>query len=499
MSLRVANANLPAGLYDFKLQYGQRVTSCSTIADWNDVGTNSSGEIWRAFDAPGIVNGVALSAENPPIAGDLLLSVSDTAGNYVEDQPSPQNPYIVTVGSDIEYDWNLEHNGALERTVYCFRMVRADGTPIDGYINYPQIRTAGFSPVTKAWRWYDDATNETQTVTLASESIAPIEVQNGNAVALRVTVGERKNVPGLNVKFRLEYDEDPNFSNPKTPAATSTCTATSTWCFAAGGGLDNARVSTSLLTTSDTCVAGVGTGCGTHNSSAVLVTGETHPAGANREYVFYIQHAAARVGAVYYFRLYDIFNDQPALPTSSSTAPSIVAESAQLSLSVAGLAAGTSTAGVVTTASTTPTAITFGSLPVNQNAYAAQRVSITTNATEGYRVFMKTSGNLLNQYGQAIQNVTGTNATPTSWAAGCSALSAGCVGYHTTDATLFNGSTRFAPLDSYAGLHATSAEVMYSPIPVNESHDILYRAFIRPTQQAGTYQTDVTYIAVPSY
>ncbi len=499
MSLKVSNANLPAGLYDFKLQYGQRVTSCATVADWSDVGNSGSGSIWRAYDAAGVVNGTALSAANPPTVGDVLLSVSDVAGSYVENSPSPQNPYSVLENNDIEYDWNLEHNGALERTVYCFRMVRADGTPIDGYLNYPQIRTAGFSPITKSWRWYDDATSTTPTAALAAQSVAPIEIQNGNTIALRVTVGERKGVPGLNVKFRLEYDEDPNFSNPKTPSATSTCTATSTWCYAAGGGLDNATITAKVLTDADTCTAGVGSGCGKHNSSATFVTGDTHLGGANREYAFYITHAAARVGAVYYFRLYDIYNDQPVVPTASSTSPSLVAETAKLTLSVGGLSAGTTTSGVVLTATSTSAGVTFGTLPVDQNAYAAQRVSITTNATEGYRVLMYSPQQLLNTYGVAIPAITGTNAVPVGWAVGCQASSTGCVGYHTTDPTLQNGSTRFAAVDSYAALSATPAEVMYSPIPVNESHDILYRVFVRALQPAGNYETDLVYIAVPTY
>ena len=47
MSLEVRNANLPAEASAFKLQYGQRVTSCSAISTWNDVGPIDGSEVWR--------------------------------------------------------------------------------------------------------------------------------------------------------------------------------------------------------------------------------------------------------------------------------------------------------------------------------------------------------------------------------------------------------------------------------------------------------------------
>jgi hypothetical protein len=420
-------------------------------------------------------------------------------GSLIEEGASPANPYTVDPGEDVEYDWFVEHNGAIERSTYCFRMVRSDGTPLDGYFNYPQIRTAGFSPQTKNWRFYDDETNETQTVPLAAEEVAPTEIQNTNIVALRVTVSERKNVRGTDVKFSLQYDENPNFTNPQTLRATSTCTATSTWCYAAGGAADNATVTTKILTDSDSCTAGVGDGCGYHNSSATFATGKAHEAGANAEYVFYLQHAAARAGAVYYFRLYEVFEDVPVPLGAGETYPSLVAETPKLTFTISGLASGTSTAGVFTTVSTTPSSISFGSMPNNTDVYAAHRIRVQTNATDGYRVYTMARQQLLNSYGVAIASITGTNAVPAGWATGCTVLAQGCIGYHTTDATLMGGSTRFAPLDSFAGLHTTPAEIMYSPIPADESHDMLYRVFIRPQQPAGDYETEIIYVALPIF
>jgi hypothetical protein len=498
MSLRVANANLPAGLYSFKLQYGLRGLSCSSVGSWNDLGASGSGEAWRGYAATGTVSGSSLST-NPPTGGDLVLSVSDRAGSLTEEGISVGNPYLVNAGEDVEYDWYIQHNGAIERSTYCFRMVQQDGTTLDGYFNYPQIRTAGFTPNTKNWRYYDDAENETPSSALSAETIAPIEVTNQNVIALRVTVGESKNVTGQNVKFSLQYDESPSFTSPTTLVASSSCTATSTWCYADGGGFDNATITTKVLSDADACTGSVGNGCGSHNSSATYVTGFGHPAGANREYSFYLKPAAPRAGAVYYFRLYEVYEDVPVPIGAGETPPSLVAETPKLTLNISGLEQGTTTAGLTTTVSSTPATIAYGSLPLGTSSIAAHRVTVTTNATEGYRVYSFARQQLLNSYGTSIPPITGSNATPTSWSLGCQASSTGCVGYHTTDATLSGGSTRFAALDTFAALHTNPLEVMYSPIPANESHDILYRVLVREAQPAGDYETEIVYIAIPTY
>lgn len=498
MTMRVANANLPAGLYDFKLQYGLRATSCSTVGTWNDLDAANGSGIWRGYAATGTTNGTALST-NPPTGGDLLISVADRAGSLVEENPAPANPYLVDPGEDVEYDWFIEHNGAISRSTYCFRMVRSDGTPLDGYFNYPQIRTAGYSPQTKRWRFYEDAENETPVTPLASEINAPIEVQNGNEFALRVTVGQRKTVVGQDIKFKLQYDESPAFTSPHDVVATSSCTATSTWCYVDGGGTDNATITTKVLSDANSCASGVGSGCGTHNESPTYTTGYTHLAGADTEFAFYLRHAAARAGAVYYFRLYEVFEDMPVAAASGETLPSLVAETPKLTLSISGLPSGTTTAGVMTTVSTTPSTVSFGSIPINTDALAAHRLAVTTNATDGYRVLSFARQQLINDYGSPIPPISGTNASPVAWAVGCLASATGCTGYHTTDATLSGGSTRFAPLDSYAGLHTAVAEVMYSPIPANDTHDIVYRVRVTGLQPAAIYTTEVVYIAVPVY
>ncbi len=496
VSLQVNNANLPAGLRTFKLQFAERTGTCTSVETWIDVGAPGSGALWRGYDTP-VTDGTAVTGDPATPSELTMYPVSDVAGRFTESYPTVANPYDVNDGDDVEYDFALQHNGAVGSTFYCFRVVNADGETLDGYENYPQLRTAGFTPVTTNWRWYEDEENETPVTSLASENSAPINVPFTGGVALRVNVDEIKNVDGNNVKFKLQYSEHADFATAYDLVATSTCTASSTWCYVQGGGTDNALISSSTLSQNDLCTSGVGDGCGRHNVSDPFVTGHTHQAGAVSEYAFTIQHAGAKPNTVYYFRLYDTTNSSPVV--ASSSYPSLVTQGAELVFTNSGLPSGTSTEGIVTDVSTASTTVSFGSLPFGVDQEAAYRLNIDTNATEGYQVFMLTDQSLINGYGDPIPAVGGTNPSPVSWSTGCSGLPA-CFGYHAGDDSLSGGSARFAPDDSYSAF-STSAleEIAYSSVPTNESHDVVFRVRASEMQEAGEYQTGVTFIVIPSY
>ena len=500
MTMRVTNATTPAGLLNFKLQYALRASTCSAVGggSWIDVGAVGSGSVWRGYSATGTTDGTALST-NPPTGGDLLISIANRAGSLVHESPSAVNPYALDDGDNVEYDWHLEQNGANPQSTYCFRAVRSDGTPLDSYNNYPQIRTAGFTPVTRSWRWYSDIQNETPLTALANEDVAPIDIANNDTLLLRINVHERRNVLGENIKFKLQFSEDVTFSNPIDVVATSTCGDHSLWCYAEGAATDNQLISNALLSDSDSCVSGVGIGCGRHNTASLYVAGHYHEPASTQEYEFTIRHVAARVNAVYYFRLYDVTNDAPVIFDTGETHASLVTEGPLLQLSLVGLPSGTTTAGVVTDVATSPTGIGFGALSLDIDHIGAHRITVLTNATEGYQLFKFARQQLMSSSGITIPSVGATNLVPTSWATACNASSTGCFGYHATDSTLKNGSTRFAATDTYAGLETSPVEVMYSSIPSTDTHDIVYRIRVNEMQPAGIYETEIVYLAVPSY
>lgn len=496
MSLLINNASLPAEVQSFKLQYGNRVTSCSAIAAWSDLGNPASGAVWRGYDGA-VADGTEI-ATSTPAPGTLNISVSDVAGTYEEQNNSSVNPYVIDLGEDVEYDWLVEHNGATQLSDYCFRMIRSDDTELDGYNNYPTLRTTGYTPVIGAWQWFDDADSATPVTLLAAENVTPTDLANENEIKLRATAAEVEGAPGVNVKFKLQYSEYADFSlSVFDVTATSTCVASSTWCYVDGAGVDNAVIDTTVLTDPDTCVAGVGDGCGSHNEIPDSVSTIAQPSFSKTEFEFTLKPVAPRVNAVYYFRLYDVTNDTAV--SASSSYPSIQIEGSSLVFSLSGLPVSTFTESIETDVTSTASGVAFGSLPFDTEYEAAHRLSINTNATEGYQMLMYVDQNLVNSYGASIPVVTGTNAAPLGWSSGCSASATGCVGYHAGDDLLQAGSARFGPDDSYAAFSTTPQEVMYSSVPANESHDIVYKIKVGQEQPAGDYQETITFIAVPVF
>jgi hypothetical protein len=503
MNLRALNATLPANTQAYKLQYGLLTgLDCTAIAEsgWVSLGDSSSSTVWRGFNATGTSDGALLS-DNPPTGGDLVLTGSTIAGTFEESNDTPINSFAVPENGALEFDWLIEQNGALGDSFYCFRMVESDGEPLASYENYPQIRTASFSPRSLSWRWFDDEQNLTPTSSLAAQDVSPINIANEQILKLRVAVDEVKNVPGANTRFRHQYSDSPVFLTASDVVATSSCLATSTWCYENGAGVDNAIIASTTLTGVGSCVSGVGPGCGTHNESPQNRTGFTHQSGAVAEYEFTIRSAAPRVNRLYYFRLYDVAKDLPVPVSDGFSYPSLVTEGGSLVFINSGQATGTLIAGVTTTIATSPNSLVFGTLAPSIQEIGAHRLTVDTNGTQGYRVLVGLSGPLENYAGETILGVTGTNGSPTTWATGCALSARSCFGYHTTDGTLEGGSTRFAPDDTYARLSTTTVEeVAYSSQPsVNENTDVVYRILIRGVQAAGSYQTTIRYVSVPIF
>lgn len=502
ISIEVSNATLPTSTQAFKLEFGQRVTTCSAISssDWRELGDSASSTVWRGYNATGTTDGTVLSG-NPPTAGDLNLSVSDVAGTLEEENTSVSNSYSAEDGQDVEYDWFVQMNGATADTFYCFRMVRADDTSLDGYNNYPQIRTASFSPKSQNWRWYDDEGSVTPTVDLADEDVAPIDIENQNPLKLRVTVKETKVISQNDTRFKLQFSEYGDFSTSTYDVvATSSCFATSTWCYANGGGTDNTVVTTKVLSDADSCSGGVGNGCGTHNEDPDYKTGFRHEGGAATEYEFTIVPAGPRVNRVYYFRLYDLVQDLPVAYNTGETYPSLMTEGASLTSTATGLATTTATEGIVTDVASTPNSVAFGHLVTDTPLEAAQRLTVTTNATEGYQTLIYAPSSFISSHGEIIPPVNASNTAPAAWNSVCSGTAWGCFGYHSGDDILQSGSARFAPNDTFAALETVAREVAYSSIPVtNDTVDVVYKVVAQQDQPAGQYELEVVFITSPSF
>jgi hypothetical protein len=156
MNVEVGAVALAATIQDFKLQY-----SISTAGPWTDVGAIGSAEIWRGSNNATPADGAAITA--------LRLTTSNILGSYEEQNPSALNPNAIAIGQRGEWDWVVEDNGAANSTAYYFRMVKADGTALDGYTNYPRLTTAPAETFSQEdYRWYANANALTPTTPMAA-------------------------------------------------------------------------------------------------------------------------------------------------------------------------------------------------------------------------------------------------------------------------------------------------------------------------------------------
>jgi hypothetical protein len=366
----------------------------------------------------------------------------------------------------------------------------------DGPLDY-----SSFSPFSQNWRWYDDENNATPTSSLAIENIAPVNIIDGNTIKLRITIKEVAGIGQSGAKFKIQYSEYSDFSQETYDAKEiSICTVTSTWCYDNGAGNDNAVITSSTLSDADSCVGGIGNGCGTHNESAISTSTLTHNANAATEYEFTIKHSGAKPGTTYFFRVFDTVTFAPVVINTGETYPSLVTGGVTLSFTISGLGNGTSTEGIVTDTTSTATSIPFGALAFGSEKEGAQRLTVSTNATQGYQILLLQDQELLNQSADEIPSISATNNSPLGWNSGCYATSSGCYGYHAGDDSLAGGSARFAANDTYAGVENTPREIAYSSIPVTaETVDVIYKILARENQPAGAYASTVTYIVVPTF
>src|SRR3989344_2936903 len=495
MSLKVATTTMTASSTQFNLQFAQKVTSCGAVASWTDLGAPASGVLWRGYNAPTITDGAQLAGGDPPPGGTVLLSVSDSAGTYQESNPTAVNPFSVIVGNDVEYDWNIQSNNAATNTPSCFRMTKSDGSALFSYDFSPVITTRGFMPEEKKWHWYDDETSANPSASLSGEGeiVAPSNVANGNTIKLRLTINETNASMGPNQKFRLQFSTYSDFStNVNYVESTSTCVAMSQWCYGNGVDTNNDPITARVL--SDSAANG------THNESATNTTTFYAPASTATEYEFTIIGRRAYFNTTYFFRAYDVNHNRPVPLAALASYPSLSVEGTTLSFSISGLATSTVTEGGTTAVGTTPTQTSFMTITPGTGKTAAQQLSVTTNAENGYQVFLGTDGRFTASVGD-IPDVESTNAVPLDWATACPGTLSGCFGYHAGDDTLGAGSTRFLMNDTYAPFASTTLEeVMYNSGPVTaDVANMVYRLDVGEAPPAGSYSVRLIYLVVPTF
>ncbi len=357
------------------------------------------------------------------------------------------------------------------------------------------------APKSRNWRWYGDETNLTPQTPLAAENVAPTNIAENDGIKLRISVAETAGIGAADVKLRLQYSTSSNFSTGAYDLTESwQCNGSSQWCYANGAGIDGALIASSTLSDADSCVSSVGAGCGVHTESGTSTTAFDHGANAVSEFEFTIQSAGANINTVYFFRVFDATSSTTVETDTGESYPSLVTGGSSLEFSITGVGTGINTEGTITDVTTTATSIPFGTLGLNAPKVGAQRLSVSTNGTGGYKVYAYERQQLLANTGAAIDPFAGTNESPTSWGTGCTGGVTGCYGYHSGEDVLEGGSTRFAPNDTFAQFTNEPREIAYNSGPaVAKETDILYQVEARNLQEAGEYSSDIVFIVTPVF
>lgn len=178
-----------------------------------------------------------------------------------------------------------------------------------------------------------------------------------------------------------------------------------------------------------------------------------------------------------------------------------VAITAQVDTSLAFSIAG----GTCDSGSVSATSVNFQTLVPGTAEICTQTLTVSTNAAGGYTTTTIANDQLTSD-SDNIDWFTGTNTTPSAWAApagGTPNIDTGFLGYHTNDGTLGTGTTtRFAAADTYAGWDTSTAyEIAYSGIPVtNEAITMTYKIEVNALQPTGNYSgTTITYVSTPIF
>lgn len=133
-NLTVGSVDLPASNSRFKLQYKVGTDASCTTGTWVDVGAAGSAEIWR-YATSGVTDGTTITTSR-------LSPTSSVLQTYVKSIAATLNPNAATSSQTVEYDFHIEHNGAVGATQYSFRIVEPTGLLLAAYTVCPTLVTA---------------------------------------------------------------------------------------------------------------------------------------------------------------------------------------------------------------------------------------------------------------------------------------------------------------------------------------------------------------------
>lgn len=161
-----------------------------------------------------------------------------------------------------------------------------------------------------------------------------------------------------------------------------------------------------------------------------------------------------------------------------------------------------------TAATSTSSALPFGTLPINSSRTLAQDLTITTNAGSGYTVTVEQTGSLQSSSGDTIDGfIDGAyTTTPTAWQSPTALVSNpdtyGHWGLTSNDSDVLarSGPGQFGSNQWVSGSTTPIAIMGHSGPVLATTTRVGYQIQISALQEAGNdYQTSIRYIATPTF
>ncbi len=177
----------------------------------------------------------------------------------------------------------------------------------------------------------------------------------------------------------------------------------------------------------------------------------------------------------------------------------------RLTFSVNGTSSGTTVNGTTTNVATTASTIDYGIIPIDTAKVAAQDLTISTNARNGFNVTVQTDSEFKSANGATIDafRYEGASSTPAAWAAPASILNNdrtwGQIGITTSDLT---NTIPSIAADQWVGNFIENPVTVFSQASStrNQTATVGFQVQISDLQEAATdYQTNVIYVATPVF
>jgi hypothetical protein len=288
--------------------------------------------------------------------------------------------------------------------------------------------------------------------------------------------------------------------------ATGACSAVSGLNFALAGtgpitGLGAGSVSSPTANVSLRYTVSSAALIGSGTAVTIPFTNITNPSGTNSTFFVRIETKDAGLAVI------DNVSVASAVLTTTSISVS-ASIGAAFTFTVAAVSSG-SVNGRTIDIVTTQNAIPFGAMVNGDVQVGAHDLTVSTNATNGYSVTVKTLDDPpLADMSNNIDNFTGTNSSPVTWSAPTSATAnsnTGYFGYTTEDSSLSAAAAdRFTSSggNKWSGFTTTPAEVIYranSTVGAGETTRLGWIAEVNSNQPAGEYRGTVILVATPTY